>query len=288
MTETMGANSTSTPSLRKLKILMLHGYTQSGPLFRSKTRALEKALLKAFPQAPPSPHNKSKSHPSNTHPFPGGVSLIYPTAPIRLRPADIPGYQSTNEGGDAASEETDNWGWWVKDNNSTEYKGLSEGLETIREAIEEAGGVDGVIGFSQGGCAASFVASLLEPNRSSSFSGPVSFPKRWEGLQLPLKFAVSYSGFFAPSALYAPFYEPKISTPMLHVIGSLDSVVEESRSIGLAERSEGGKERVVMHPGGHFVPVGKEMAGVLVGFVRECCKGEEKEEESVEDMDVPF
>ncbi len=43
-----------------------------------------------------------------------------------------------------------------------------------------------------------------------------------------------------------------------------------------------------MHPGGHFVPVGKDMAGVLVGFVRECCGEKKQEEESVEDMDVPF
>ncbi|KAH6665463.1 dihydrofolate reductase-like protein [Halenospora varia] len=305
MTETTGANGTSTPPLRKLKILMLHGILHPSlpsnllcthglhairaplPLQNPRPRKIPPQSL---PPAPPSPHNKSKTHPSTTHPFAGGISLIYPTAPIRLRPADIPGYQSTNEGGDAAGEEeTDNWGWWVKDNDSAVYKGLQEGLEMIRKAIEDAGGVDGVIGFSQGGCAASFVASLLEPNRSSSFSSLVPFPKGWESLQAPLKFAVSYSGFFAPGEMYKPFYEPKISTPMLHVIGSLDSVVEESRSVGLAERCEDGKERVVMHPGGHFVPVGKEMAGVLVGFVRECCKEDVKEEEeSAEDMDVPF
>merc|ERR1712230_47541 len=84
--------------------------------------------------------------------------------------------------------------------------------------------------------------------------------------QPPLKFAISYSGFYAPDATYAPFYEPKIKTRFLHVIGSLDSVVEEERSQGLVERCED-KVKVV-HPGGHFVPVGKEYAGVLVGFLR--------------------
>ncbi|KAG4415009.1 hypothetical protein IFR04_011830, partial [Cadophora malorum] len=48
------ANGAATPTagdngLRKLKILMLHGYTQSGPLFHAKTRALEKLLTKSFP-----------------------------------------------------------------------------------------------------------------------------------------------------------------------------------------------------------------------------------------------
>jgi hypothetical protein len=63
-------------------------------------------------------------------------------------------------------------------------------------------------------------------------------------------------------------------------------VVEEHRSKGLVERTQG--ERVVFHAGGHFVPVGKEMAGILVGFVRECCEIKKEREVGVEDMDVPF
>ncbi len=155
--------------------------------------------------------------------------------------------------------------------------------------------MDGVIGFSQGGCAAAFVASLLEPGRKESFAAYKSnhpealpYPDGWEDLQKrngELKFAVSYSGFYAPDERYNPFYEPKIRTPFFSFIGSLDSVVEEGRSKGLVERTAG--ERVVWHAGGHFVPVGKEMAGVLVGFVRECCEVKE-EEGSVEDMDMPF
>jgi hypothetical protein len=74
----------------------------------------------------------------------------------------------------------------------------------------------------------------------------------------------------------------------------LDTVVEEERTRGLVERCVGGEERVVVHPGGHFVPVGKEWVGALVGFIRDVVgqegKEEEKgkEEESVEDMDMPF
>lgn len=171
----------------------------------------------------------------------------------------------------------------------------------IRETIITAGGVDGVIGFSQGGCAALFVASLLEPSRSASFSAHkpngIDYPEGWEELQRlqksvtggALKFVVSYSGFYAPGQRHLAFYEPKIDTPSLHVIGSLDSVVDESRSTGLADRCVEGNSKVVYHPGGHFVPIGKDMGAVLVGFVRECCvHKEEKKEESVEDMDVPF
>jgi len=185
----------------------------------------------------------------------------------------------------------------MKDDVSGEYRGIEKGLATIRDAIREQGGVDGVIGFSQGGAAAGFVASLLEEGRKEAFEryrekvpSALAYPEGWEELRREfggLKFAVSYSGFWAPNERYAAFYEPLIGTPFLHVVGSLDSVVDEGRSLGLADRGVKGRESVVMHPGGHFVPVGKDMGGVLVGFVRGILE-EKKTEESVEDMDVPF
>ncbi|TAQ85191.1 hypothetical protein B7494_g6481 [Chlorociboria aeruginascens] len=288
------------PAPRKLKILMLHGYTQSGPLFHAKTRALEKALSKAFPASASSPLYSS---------YPGGVSLYYPTAPMRLSPADIPGY-TPSANPDITDAEVEAYAWWRRETGGLKYLGFENGFQTMADAIREAGGIDGVIGFSQGAAAAVFVASLLEPDRPATFARylatvpdalpfPDSFSRIRESLgegkggQGLLKFAVSYSGFYAPNEQYGAFYEPKIKTPVLNIIGSLDSVVDESRSLGLVERchmvGEDGKGRMVMHPGGHFVPIGKEMVGHLVGFIRECCGEETKrEEESTEDMDVPF
>ena len=102
-----------------------------------------------------------------------------------------------------------------------------------------------------------------------------------------LKFAVSYSGFLAPHSLYRAFYEPKIRTPTLHFIGSLDSVVEESRCLALVEACE--NARVIYHPGGHFVPIGKDMVGQLVAFIKEVCGEEAKETDGeIDDLDVPF
>jgi len=155
---------------------------------------------------------------------------------------------------------------------------VEDGFRTIADAIQEAGGIDGVVGFSQGGAAAAMVASLLEPSRPQAFASGeakagMSYPDSFSSLrqtQPPLKFAVSYSAFLAPNPLYAAFYEPKISTPMLHVVGTLDSVVEESRSLALVEACV--EPKVVYHPGGHFVPIGREMVGALVGFIRQYCE----------------
>ncbi|KAL8671670.1 MAG: hypothetical protein Q9168_003818, partial [Polycauliona sp. 1 TL-2023] len=271
------------------------GYTQSGPLFHSKTRALHKALTKALPAY--------------------SIHLSYPTAPIHLDPSDIPGYNgpSTKE----SKEETEPaYGWWrrkdmpnpsQKGETSIVYTGLQDGMARIAEMIAEEGPFDGVIGFSQGACAAAMVASLLEPGRRDAFASTSSkanevetepFPSSFESLHKPpLKFAMIYSGFIAPGNRYINFYRPSLKTPTLHFLGALDGVVEEGRSQGLIKVCEGAK--VVTHPGGHFLPSQRPWLDAAVGFVKECLEqvtgseggqqnGGTKEDDNVEDMDVPF
>ena len=378
-----------------LRILMIHGYTQSGPLFRAKTRALEKKLLKAFP---------------------AGVSLVYPTAPIRLAPADIPGFSpltSTTVSGEGQPEshdgdinklienrlpgssdpphsapletpqtgpipetitetEIDAYGWWRRrgETEPYHYEGMEVGLRTLARTLEEEGPFDGVIGFSQGGSAAGLIASLLEPGRRQAFEeaanlrggmkAPAEFwrersrgahakdeakyqlnvskgngdyasdiarkpekaeskatvtkspiqnppqasndegsrvlnPSRYsnqesepndeiyEPIHPPLKFAVSYSGYGTLNPLYAGFFNPRIRTPMLHFIGSLDTVVEERRSLMLVDacdsRGKDDSKRVVYHPGGHFLPSSqKQLVDALVVFIKESMAEAEREE----------
>ncbi|KAI1392481.1 serine hydrolase-domain-containing protein [Hypoxylon trugodes] len=251
----------------ELKILMLHGYTQSGPLFSSKTKALSKLLLKALSPSP-----------FNLHP-----TLIYPTAPHRLRPSDIPGYTPPDPGSAEAEEEDegDNWAWFRKDEATNAYRGFDIGMSSIATAIREAAGIDGILGFSQGGATAALVASALElPYRDPP---PVPSPEDPEAItsadwnwlpalreanqNRPLKFCVIYSGFYAPPKSLQWLYEPAISTPTLHFLGSLDTVVEEARSKGLVERCR--DPTVIVHPGGHYVPVAKDWVMVLVGWLRQ-------------------
>ena len=286
-------------SLPPLKILMLHGFTQSGSLFRAKTRALEKNLQKAFP---------------------AGVSLVYPTAPLHLSKADIPNWDtlSTSASSNApepASQqqqedtETDCWGWWRRkgDAEPYTYEGIEMGLARVAEVLRTEGPFDGIIGFSQGGALAGMVASLLEPGRREAFErvqaevGGMRFPEAFEQdtgyvtdvCHPPLRFAVSYSGFGASTnPLYRAFYEPKIRTPMLHFLGSVDTVVEERRSLRLVEACEKSEGRVVYHPGGHFLPSSqKQYVGALVSFIREVMVGVKKTDGvdgKAEDLEMPF
>lgn len=213
---------------------------------------------------------------------------------MRLLSSDIPGY--SHDGNQDDEEETDAWAWWKGNLREGSLVNLEKGFSTIAQTIREEGPFDGVIGFSQGGAAAAMVASLLEEGRKEAFGtqerkGGMGFPPSFAAtdggpINPPMKFAVIYAGFWAANELYRGFYEPKIKTQMLHVIGSLDSVVEEDRSAGLIDVCE--EEQVVYHPGGHFVPIGKDMAGALVSFIKQTCADEAPKEESAEDMDVPF
>ncbi|KAK4540624.1 hypothetical protein LTR36_009054 [Oleoguttula mirabilis] len=302
MTTTNGA---ATPSDRKLKILMLHGFTQTGRTFDIKTKALKKSLDKHFPPGPKPGHLKQ---------YPGGVELVYPTAPIRLDVADIPGFDV-----DGDKESPEAYGWWRRkgDDEPYTYEGMELGLARIAETLTEQGPFGGVLGFSQGGAAAGMVASLLEPGRREAFeaaqaAGGMRYPDSFvqdtgyieEAIHPALRFAVSYSGFGASNnALYRAFYEPKIATPMCHFLGSVDTVVSEERSLRLVDSCvggrgvEGGVPRVVYHPGGHFLPSsGKQYVAALVAFIREAIGESEqgvvgdggKQEQRVEDMEMPF
>ncbi|KAI9716133.1 MAG: hypothetical protein M1812_005561 [Candelaria pacifica] len=285
----MATSSPSTSSPKKLKILMLHGYTQSGPLFHAKSRALEKTLQKAFPPS---------SSPS-TAAYPDGLELIYPTAPLKLSLTEIPGLDTSDE--NIESDDLDAWAWWRKNDQTGEYEGMDQGLARIADVLKSEGPFAGVVGFSQGAAVAGMVASLLEKGRKDAFkkqeqNGGIPYPDCFlidgKVIHSPLSFAISYSGFGAPSERYRAFYEPKIETPVLHFLGSLDSVVEESRSQQLIDACVGKREeRVVFHPGGHFLPSQKQFLNAVVGFIREVITsdgGGIGVEEKAEDMNVPF
>ncbi|KAK6821383.1 Serine hydrolase [Apiospora arundinis] len=201
------------PAKRELKILMLHGYTQSGPLFKNKTGALNKLLNKTL--SPP-PYNYT-------------VSLVDDGAP------------------------SDNWGWFRREDATGKYRGFGEGMHRIAETIREAGGVDGVLGFSQGGAQAALVAAALESERRSlpeALAGEDSWASALRAANggRALRFCIVYSGFVARDEELQWLNEGGMATPSLHFLGGLDTVVDETRSRGLVEAcgpegQDGGRPR---------------------------------------------
>lgn len=273
----MPPDSTAGPAI---KILMFHGYTQNGDLFRAKTRVLEKHLQKIFP----------------------GATFSYPTGPMALKPSDIPGFDASKV---SDPDDIQAYGWWRRSNTSDppEYVGMEKGLAVVSDILASEGPFDGVIGFSQGAALAAMTTSLLEGQpRKEAFarartrsSIAIPYPSSFENLNHPpLKFCVSYAGFVAPGERYKGFYEdPHIQTPVCNVVGSLDSLVDESRTQALVDACGGvHKTQVVTHPGGHFVPTGKQYLDAVAHFIKTCMSSEPKEagktDVPVEEMNVPF
>ncbi|KAI5801513.1 serine hydrolase FSH [Peziza echinospora] len=342
---------TPPPLPRPLKILMLHGYTQTPQTFYQKTRSLDshlqktlpqlipKNLLAALPPPPPSqtptptptppPSSSSTSPPPPlTTPATKPVILTYPAGPLKLLHSDLPGYDptttTTTTPADTDTEtESEALAWWIRSDPSGTLKRrtLPYLLSILHTAATlENAPYDGVIGFSQGGALAVLLAGLLEPQPQTHSTLPedIAIPP---GIP-PLAFAVSYSGFRVMGDTDGEWdflYDRPggITTPTLHFIGSLDTVVEEARTLAVARvcergnvgRKDGEGSLTVYHPGGHYLPGGKQFLGVLAGWVagrvREARErelgiisdgasgggGEKKEEEveeKVEDMDVPF
>ncbi|KAL8351265.1 hypothetical protein RB598_006172 [Gaeumannomyces tritici] len=249
------------PAKKEIKILMLHGFTQSGALFHAKTRALEKLLVKTLA-------------PWNLLP-----TLHYPTGPNRLLASDMPGF--SGDGADDDPRAQDSWAWFRRDDASGSYRLLPEGMRAVAAAVRAAGGgVDGVLGFSQGGVVAAMVAGALEPDRAVPDTDDDKNDWGWvrelreANAGRPLRFAVVYSGFLATPPELAWLTEPPLATPTLHFIGSLDTVVDESRSRALVARCR--DPVVVEHPGAHYVPISKEWAMPLLGFVKKRCVDDEQ------------
>ncbi|KAI5204056.1 hypothetical protein AUEXF2481DRAFT_8148 [Aureobasidium subglaciale EXF-2481] len=270
---------------RKLKILMLHGYTQSGPLFQAKTQRIKKLLEKSLASSPIKTDTDT-----DTNPPINGIELIYPTGPFPVTSADLNG----------AEVREDANGWWKLCPRGEPQQGFSIGLSSIAKILQQQGPFDGIMGFSQGAAFAAMITSLLEPSRAQAFAnvkGGIAFPSSFAELtHPPLTFCVCFSGLLNKCPAYTAFYEPRIQTPVLHVLGSMDTIVEESESLALAERCEGGgKGGVVRHTGTHTVPSSERDIAAVIQFIRNVYAGEgnakadeEEEEEDVLDMDMPF
>ena len=151
------------------------------------------------------------------------------------------------------------------------------------------------------------IRSRPPPSTSTSATATTGAGPDWSWLDdlrdanagRPLRFAVVYSGFWAPVAGLQWLYDGtglssssssgegpgsgemkeggKIATPTLHFLGSLDSVVEERRSRALVDRCA--DPRVAVHSGGHYVPVARDRVMPLVGFLREVLARQEGGEE---------
>lgn len=199
------------------KILMLHGYAQSDVIFRAKTAGLRKQLAKK------------------------GFELFYPCGPYQLHSKD---FNDSEVDSKDVQKSVDMYGWFLKDLETNSYTLKSELLDYLSTYIKEHGPFDGIGGFSQGAGLAGYLSTDLQTILSLSNEE-----------QPPLKFAMYFSGFkFEPEEFQSQYTEHPIHIPTLHVMGELDSLVTEERSMKLYEACDPPTRTLLKYPGGHYIP----------------------------------
>ncbi|KAK5027993.1 hypothetical protein LTS07_006869 [Exophiala sideris] len=228
---------------RSIRILMLHGYAQSGRCFEIKTKPVIKRLIKTL------------SGHYNTHE--DNIRLVFPDAPIRLNGCD-----ATAVEGDAADSGIYGWTPLYGTDEGVQYEGLDRSLSDLSFITKIQGPFQGVVGFSQGAALAAIFTSWCEmdftlgrrralqdmgKNLDPAVTRLLSVPP-----QGPLDFAILCSGFRADMQFYHGFYDPPLSTPSIHVLGELDTMIPRLRSLELLKSCQ--DALLVDHQGVHYVP----------------------------------
>ncbi|XP_044728133.1 esterase GA18864 [Chrysoperla carnea] len=221
-----------TMASRKLKILALHGYRQSGEIFRIKTGSFRK-LVKNL------------------------ADFTYITAPHKVLNL------ITNDGSEPADETADNgYSWWFNRDDLT-FKGSREGgpaigfqesVEYVESVFKEHGPFDGILGFSQGASFASLLCYLVSKNLT-----PINF-----------HFAILASGFKSGSIPHMKYYGQPICIPSLHIFGENDQIIPKEMSLTLKKEfvSDEFDPIEVLHDGGHFLPANSILKPAYIKFLK--------------------
>ena len=165
----------------------------------------------------------------------GIAELVYADAPHAYVPTDRTRAELAEDfGGDLEDlgDQSHQRCWWNSGSDHASYQGWDESLDYLRRIIETQGPFDGVLGFSQGAAAAGLLVA----------SGA------------DLRFAICISGFASRAEEHRDLMTPGgIDLPSLHVYGLQDVLVDNERSLALADCFR--DARVATHAGGHFVPM---------------------------------
>ncbi|KAJ2721478.1 Ovarian cancer-associated protein 2 [Coemansia sp. Benny D115] len=215
--------------MAKPKILCLHGFAESGDIFRIRSRNI-RALLE--------PH----------------AELVYLDGPV-----DVGSLRFTSEEiADPQPSEFVNLAWWWKrGGKNIELRGLGQSLQLIQDQIKEQGPFQGILGFSQGASLATIVAALLQGTRVPGLPEDLG--------QGPLDFVILSGAFCVETPEHQLLYQTPIRTPSLHIMGEYDTVVGIDLSRKLASAFVDPK--LFEFRGGHFIPLTAQCVKAVEEFV---------------------
>merc|ERR1719450_105077 len=203
-------------TMRKLRVLCIHGYRQNAKTFREKLGSFRKLVGKF-------------------------ADLDFITAP-HLIPSDLP-------------EEQDQYGWWFSKSCRTFDAhedtdcdlGFSESIKFIVDTIKKQNDLghpyDGIFSFSQGASIAAYLCVLQQMGQLD-----VSF----KFCVLVAGFVSRTQDHKKTFNAMIDDHQTKVSIPTLHVFGDTDRVIEREMSEELLPYFD--NVEILRHSGGHFVP----------------------------------
>lgn len=210
-----------------LNIICLHGFTQNNDVFEKKLSKLTKSIKGI-----------------NLYFLEGSVDLMpVNNTPVLSKEEDI-GAISTGCNRQKAywiynKENPINADWTDHYKPGTKIFHLEDSLEEFIKLGKKIGGIDGIIGFSQGGCFTDYICKMHA-------QGKIPFDTKFD-----IKFAVFIAAeeFSRPDCDFADV-KPKIST--LHMFGAVDTIIPLKMSSQLAKSYP--ISQTFIHTGAHVVP----------------------------------
>lgn len=243
-----------------MKILCLHGHTQTGPILSRKTFRLQQHIKRAFPK----------------------TTFYFPTGSIACKVSDrldyVEGIQKERPETFKDPDEIETHSWF-RLHEDDPPRGLLESIDRVAEIIRTEGPFDGMICFSQGSVVGAMSASLLEgPRRRQRFEeysaqnpNAVRYPDAYKNLDHPpLKFVITYGAYMGVDPVFSAFYsDPIITTPFMDFMGEFDPVIPSEMAAAVDRAQIGGsRRRKMIHPGAHAIPCGSEYHEAAVDFIR--------------------
>ncbi|GMM33931.1 putative serine hydrolase [Saccharomycopsis crataegensis] len=180
------------------------------------------------------------------------LELYYADAPIELKPED---------NGSEVISAIKLRAWWITEcQNGQKSFDITQAITSIKEIIIKEGPFVGIIGFSQGAALAQMIVNNIN---------------EWGNGDTTLKFSIFVSGFAMKESMVDKHQEVlnnKISLPSMMVIGELDTVISNERSLEFVKNNtEPGTNIVVSHQGAHIFPSSNTMMKKISEWISTFC-----------------
>ncbi|KAG8363929.1 hypothetical protein BUALT_Bualt19G0073500 [Buddleja alternifolia] len=238
-------------SMRKLRILCLHGFRQNASSFKGRAASLSKKLKNiaefVFINAP---HELPFIYQPLADQNPSCKSTQSP--PLNQCHKKFAWLVSPDYDGNHDTE----WKMAKIPFDSLQYQHQTEGFEKSIEYLKilfsQEGPFDGILGFSQGAAMAALIGA-----HKGKLKGEVDF-----------RFVILCSGFAVNMAEYA---EGSINCPSLHIFGDKegkDRQIDCEASKRLASLFENGSSVIIEHDLGHIIPTRSPYIDEIKDFLR--------------------